>query len=1585
VKLRYLSLVILFSTLSPLCGVRALAQDSPDIAMGMTPSATYHASDFDSVDMATRRLSMHIPLLVDHSQRGKLNFTYSLHFTSPSEWYIVCNSAGTICHYQASRFGIPGVTFGTDGTLTSGTQTYNNGSTVSTVHAANEADFAVHHLGSITWSGRQPIVEESIDGSGIRETFNSSGFAVLTNKDGVQFYLVGCDLNTGVCTNNIEDANGNEMTTTGPDSSHTWTTTDTVGRSWTKTTGATNVGGCPVAAVNAAVWHTPGPNGGVREFKFCYSSVTIHTNFATNICGNNPCGQYSATPNLITGVVLPDLTIWRFDYDQYGDLAKVYLPTGGTISYTWTTGSSCDGFSFPVTFVTSRTVFDGTNFSTWNYSYLWQSGGALVTATDPLNNDTVNTGNACNGAVSQIQSYAGTGSNRTLLKTVVKAYQIITDPYSYDLGGSTGQLPLPLNTTITWANGQVNQTKQTYDSGFTFTDINCCSRGSYPSVYGLVRTQSQFDYGTGSPGSVLSTTNTNYLALTNSSYLTANLLDLPSSVITMDGGNNKCAETDYGYDVPGRIVASGVTMQHVSAPSPGILGNLTSITQQLSSTPCQTGASWNSLPPSNRYVYDTGMLNQSLDPLGHPTTYGYSGTYYGAYPTTVTNALNQSTTYTYDFNTGLMASLKDYNNQTTSFQYDNMLRVTNATLPDGGQSNFYYPNTTTVEMKKQIDATRWTDSFTYYDGLGRESRSMSVNDEASPYDQVDTCYDANGRVGFKSYVYQGNGLSTTKVCSVAGDAFAYDPLSRVTQVTHSDGSTLLTSYAGRATSVQDEGSEGNGIQRVQRISQVDGLGRLASLCEVASATQLGTGGTPAACGQDIAGTGFLTTYGYDGLSNLTSVSQGGYLPRSYAYDSLSRLTTAMNPESGTANFGYDNANRLITRTGPKPTQTNPSVTVTATMAYDQINRLRSKTYANSDNSTTYLAPAVTFNYDETSALGVTGLLNTIGRESSAVVAGSQAGEVFSYDQLGRTKINSQCVPQNCSANAVFPITYTYDLLGDMTSSTNGKGVTLSYTVNRALRLTGLTSSRSDSNNPGTLYSSAHYNGAGSLLSAAMGNSGSSISETRGYDARLRLNSITDGSLYTLTIPTNGYAPDGDILLANDSVNGNWTYGYDALNRLASANATGQAYTYAYDRFGNRWQQNGPHSSSLSFSGNNNHMDTYSYDAAGNLLNDGTTSYTYDSESYMISATNSISGASSYQYDANGRRIRKTTVAKGAVDFLYDLGGNEIVELGPAGFWDRGEVYAGKRHLATYFATKTNFIISDWLGTERARSTSTGAPFETCTSLPFGDALTCVGSSDPSPMHFTGKEHDLESGLEYFGARYDSSQYGRFMTPDWSAKPASVPYAVFSNPQSLNLYAYVLNNPLRYRDADGHIIDDDDLKKNKEYQKWKTEYLSHDGAKAQWNALNDNKNITVHMGWDSKSTSSVTGGYKWDSSGNLTSVNVTLAAKTGNVSNSMSSESGYIHGSTITDPALRQAYVMAHEFAHVEYAQTPNGMGSLQQSQRDFDFTSQKFREVGMQPALQMPDVREANQRLLESGQQREVGADQRAWDLVGPQ
>jgi len=86
--------------------------------------------------------------------------------------------------------------------------------------------------------------------------------------------------------------------------------------------------------------------------------------------------------------------------------------------------------------------------------------------------------------------------------------------------------------------------------------------------------------------------------------------------------------------------------------------------------------------------------------------------------------------------------------------------------------------------------------------------------------------------------------------------------------------------------------------------------------------------------------------------------------------------------------------------------------------------------------------------------------------------------------------------------------------------------------------------------------------------------------------------------------------------------------------------------------------------------------------------------------------------------------------------------------------------------------------------------------------PFGGERP-ISSGEGNKFKFTGKERDSESGLDNFGARFDSSTLGRFMSPDWSAAPMGVPYADFGNPQSLNLYSYVKNNPLNLTDPTGH--------------------------------------------------------------------------------------------------------------------------------------------------------------------------------------
>jgi RHS repeat-associated protein len=355
-----------------------------------------------------------------------------------------------------------------------------------------------------------------------------------------------------------------------------------------------------------------------------------------------------------------------------------------------------------------------------------------------------------------------------------------------------------------------------------------------------------------------------------------------------------------------------------------------------------------------------------------------------------------------------------------------------------------------------------------------------------------------------------------------------------------------------------------------------------------------------------------------------------------------------------------------------------------------------------------------------------------------------------------------------------------------------------------------------------LFSKARYSPFGALTIATLGNG---VTESWNYNKRLwqQSGTATFGSATPYSFSVATFAPNGDILAANDSVNGNWVYKFDAFNRLVCSNLASNGtcatptsgtptYTYDHDRFGNRWHQNGPQSSQLGFDANNRitGVTGVGYDLGGNLTSDGSGPgahrYFYDAENRILQVDGTLGICSTatacYVYNAEGQRVRKTT-GSSSMDHLYDLAGHKVAEVDPTGVFMSGELYAGGRHFAIFAPSPgptgaTFFTHSDWLGTERVRTDMTGTKCESIASLPYGDGQAITGPcGDVSPMHFTGKERDSESGLDNFEARYNSSSLGRFMSPDPDNTGASD-----DNPQSWNAYSYVLNNPINRIDPDG---------------------------------------------------------------------------------------------------------------------------------------------------------------------------------------
>ncbi|HEY1578784.1 MAG TPA: RHS repeat-associated core domain-containing protein [Terracidiphilus sp.] len=1082
-------------------------------------------------------------------------------------------------------------------------------------------------------------------------------------------------------------------------------------------------------------------------------------------------------------------------------------PTGNTTSYLWNTKQ---------TTITTQDLVRGTSFvTTYSYSPNASSGepnpiyiGAQWNADPQIPVEQTITYKDTNGATLE-----------TVSKTWYNAQQLHTEQHTF---GS-----------------QTSQKSYTYGSGGQITEVD------------------EFDFGQST--ATRKTVNTyQSLAATPIFPTAATIFDRLCKTVVSDGSGNRASETDYLYDGGTTVCGTAPTpalsgtgsySNHDEAnygtTATVARANLTSEIKQcfFGTTSCTNN--------TTTYAYDeAGQLTSSTDPCGnaacsdmtgsgHTTTYIYSDSYTvlsggtnvsytptvntNALLTKVTDPLGHINTFKYDFNSGQLTTSTDPNGAITTYLYnDPLVRPTLIVYPDLGQTSYTYndssysstANTPNVTATKKITSTTNEVTVAASDGIGHTVRTLLTSDPNGTV-YTDTSIDGMGRVRTVSTPYY-----TTSDQTYGITTYTYDALGRITLVQHPDGSSASTTYSGRATMTADEG---NGTRSVQRIAQSDGLDRLKSVCEVTTATlPVGSSPTPTACGLDIGATGFVTTYSYDTLDNLISASQGNLNARTFAYDSLSRLLCSANPEvatatcpnpdngsytAGTIRFTYDAIGDLSSRKAPLPNQTNISTTVTTSHTYDVLNRMKSTSY--SDGST----PSNYFAYDQSSVWGYT-LNNTIGRmtSESRTVAGQNSQYIFSYDPMGRAAFQRRCVPINCGGSpGSYLLAYTYDLAGNVTSASNGMAATISYgPYNGANELTSVTSSLSDATHPGTLMSGMQYGPFGKFITAAVGNS--AIYEhftysNRGFPTSFWACTVSgqcdsNTLLYTYAVlGSAGMAPNGNILNVTDTVNGTWTYTYDDFNRLSTAVSTGGlGCSWDYDRFGNRWHQKTYNGScttpTFSFTGNNNRIDGYSYDAAGNLLNDGVHSYTYDAENRIWK----VDGGSTatYVYDAEGQRIQRT-VGGASVDYLYDTAGHQITEIGSTGGWNRGEVYAAGLHLATYDNSTTHFTFSDWLGTERSRATLTGAVCGTTTSLPFGDNQVTSGScSNSSPMHFTGKERDTESGLDNFETRYYGSNLGRFTRPDDAFADQQA-----DDPQSWNIYSYVRNNPLSNTDPSGH--------------------------------------------------------------------------------------------------------------------------------------------------------------------------------------
>ena len=308
-----------------------------------------------------------------------------------------------------------------------------------------------------------------------------------------------------------------------------------------------------------------------------------------------------------------------------------------------------------------------------------------------------------------------------------------------------------------------------------------------------------------------------------------------------------------------------------------------------------------------------------------------------------------------------------------------------------------------------------------------------------------------------------------------------------------------------------------------------------------------------------------------------------------------------------------------------------------------------------------------------------------------------------------------------------------------------------------------------------------------------------------------------GNILDISYNFNPGADNGNVMSITNNIDNlrSQTFIYDTLNRLyiAQTNATYATSStkcwgeqYSYDPWANLLGTASPSSytgctqESPGPGGSvnaNNQLSADTYDAAGNLtaMPNGS-SYSYDAENHLLSTA-----GVNYTYDGDGQRVEKSN---GTI-YWHGAGSDALDETNLSGTLTNEYIFFGGARIARRDPSSNVFYyFSDHLGTARAiaevpSGQTTATKCYDADLYPYGGERWYTDTCD-SHFKFTGKERDSESGWDNFGARYNASSLGRFMTPD------SPSYSNHKNPQSWNLYAYSLNNPVTFRDADGHKID-----------------------------------------------------------------------------------------------------------------------------------------------------------------------------------
>ncbi len=534
-----------------------------------------------------------------------------------------------------------------------------------------------------------------------------------------------------------------------------------------------------------------------------------------------------------------------------------------------------------------------------------------------------------------------------------------------------------------------------------------------------------------------------------------------------------------------------------------------------------------------------GLVTTSTDPRGATTTYTYDT--FNIYPATTTNALGHETGILYDYAKGAAKRITDSNGLVRTTTFDPVGRVTEEKQPDittpstlVTSKTYTYTDTfpNNVLVRSYLTSATTSDQYSYKDGLGRTIQERAQTGGNNTYSVKDYVFGTNGMLVQESLPYFSSSTARTTATSTSAlfVTYAHDGLKRVATTTNAIGS-ITYAYSPWKTIVTDL----NAISKHLYRDAYDNLSTVVEFNDNGVVVEVAT-----------------TTYVYNSLQNLTSITDALANVRNFTYDGLSRRLTAQDLHDtgdgtfGTWNYAYDLANNIASTSDPLGQVIN--------FTYDSLNRVTTEDYTGAAGS------EVSYLYD----------FCAYGKGRLCVASSTSAYTNTAYNALGLVSGESKRI----SGTAYATTSFAYDRQGNTSDITYPDNRTVHYGYDAWNHIADI-SSRASGGSSSSILTKNEYAPTGQISNRVYGNS---VEIPYVYNANLlyRLTRIgnTSGGIQSLAYI---YDENGNITgitdASNTASNHSVDFIYDDLNRLLSASTTAATSTnfkeiYRYNMLGN---------------------------------------------------------------------------------------------------------------------------------------------------------------------------------------------------------------------------------------------------------------------------------------------------------------------------------------------------------------------------------------------------------------------------------